>query len=116
MVINLSSPSLKRKAVSNFKGGNRKCACWNCGGEDHFHHDCKQPLKDKKAGVSGSANVAADSDDEEDGVFGVSDANSLPDLQSVSNTLSESSGEDSMPGLKTILSLSDGETSDVVLL
>ena len=121
MYVSPSLPSQRKKATSHSHGGNRtnssgkkpSRACWNCGAEDHLRRNCPKPLKDKKPIGSGSANVAEDSDDE-DGVFGVSDADSMPDLQSTSDSSSEGSNEDSMPGLQTTSSSSnEGEASDV---
>jgi len=112
----VGSSSHKKRAVSNLRGsgsgaGNKKPrTCWNCGDEGHFRHNCPKPPKEKKISGSGSANIAMESDDE-DGVFGVSDADSMPDLQSVSDSSSEGSAEDSMPTLLTVLSSSDSDSA-----
>jgi hypothetical protein len=104
----VSTPSHKRKFGGNSRGNSadskKPRTCWNCGDEGHFRRNCPKPPKEKKPAASGSANVAEDSDDE-DGVFGVTDSDSLPHLQSCSDSDSD---DDSMPDLQTVSSSSDG--------
>jgi hypothetical protein len=76
--------------------------CWNCSETGHFCHQCPKPKKVKTTNSSDSAHAAEDSDDED---FGVTDADSIPDLELVSN-LSDSS--ESIPDLCAVLNSSDG--------
>ena len=81
--------------------------CWNCGEAGHFRDKCPKPKKAQTTAPE-SAQAAQDSEDE---AFGVSDADSMPDLESVSDS-SESSvttttDADSMPSLVSVSDSSD---------
>lgn len=76
-------------------GGNRpRPPCWNCGSREHFKAQCPEPERPTTGNnrVGGSANAAADTDSEDDGVFAVNDQSdsessfSLPDLLSVESS------------------------------
>ena len=106
MAVN-SSP--KRKG-SNSPRDQKTRVCWNCGKPGHFRHKCPEPKKDKKSNGSESAHVVQDSDDE---AFGVSDADSMPDLETVSNSSKSSlscTDSDSMPDLRTVSNSSDSDS------
>jgi hypothetical protein len=81
--------------------------CWNCGEAGHFHDKCPKLKKAKMSTGSESAHVAQDLDEE---AFCISDVDSMPDLELVSNS-SESSSSDtdsnSVPNLRTVSDSSD---------
>ena len=105
----VTSPPKRKRGTSSRERKPR--LCWNCGEAGHFRDKCPKPKKARTTAPE-SAQAAQDSEDE---AFGVSDADSMPDLESVSDS-SESSvttttDADSMPSL---VSVSDSSDSDFV--
>jgi hypothetical protein len=106
------NPPRKRKAGNSRCDSHKKTrSCWNCGEEGHFQRNCPKPKKDAKPAGSDSAHVAQESDDE---AFGVSDTDSMPDLESVSDSSVSSedvrTDPDSMPDLQTVSRSSDSDS------
>jgi len=103
-----SLPKRKHGAPSR---GRKPRVCWNCGEAGHFCDKCPKPKKARTT-VSESAQVVQDSDDE---AFGVSDADSMPDLASVSDSseslVNVTTNADSMPDL---VSVSNSSNPDLV--
>ena len=65
-----------RGGRGNWRGGYRKPStsigeCWNCGDKGHFRRNCPKPKKDDSQKKIGSANAAAESDSDGDGVWAV---------------------------------------------
>jgi hypothetical protein len=98
------NPSQKRKH------GHSDCkphVCWNCGEAGHFCDKCPKMKKAKMSTGSESAHVTQDLDEE---AFPISDVDSMPDLELVSNSSELSSSDtnpDSMPDLCTVSDSSD---------
>jgi hypothetical protein len=98
------NPSQKRKH-GHFD--RKPHVCWNCGEAGHFRDKCPKPKKAKMSTSSESAHVAQDSDDE---AFCISDVDSMPDLELVSNSSELSLSDtdsDLMPNLCTVSDSSD---------
>jgi Reverse transcriptase (RNA-dependent DNA polymerase)/gag-polypeptide of LTR copia-type/Integrase core domain/GAG-pre-integrase domain/Zinc knuckle len=97
------NPSTKRKHGTSER---KPRVCWNCGETGHFRHQCPKPKKIKTTNGSESAHAAENSDDE---AFGVTDTDSMPDLELVSNS---SDSSESIPDLHTVSNSSDGDSVD----
>jgi len=95
MAVNM--PSVKQKGHGSSRP-RKPPVCWNCGETGHIRPKCPHPKKDKGSTTSETAHLAVDLDDE---AFGVSDNDSIPNLQSVSDS-DISTDTDSMPGLKPV--------------
>ena len=103
---NSNSHSSSRNSNTNVKGP----TCWNCRETGHLRRKCPKPKKATgSSGRTESANhVVEDSDDE---AFGVSDsdsvADSVPNLESITDSSDDSHSASSMPGLMSVSDLSD---------
>ena len=94
--------------------------CWNCGEKGHFRHNCPHPKKDTTATsnspkTTGSANAAAESDSEGEGVWAM-DTDSVSDVSepliSGESWAVDSEFNYSMPALDE---LTDSDNNDEVV-